>query len=103
MAENTQQQPRRRGAGRPFTKGQSGNPGGRPKVAAEVKELAQQHGREAVETLVRLMREAEKDEVRVRAAESLLDRGYGRPTQAVTGEGGGPVEFVIRDVAKEGE
>ena len=28
--------------GKPFKKGQSGNPGGRPKVVAEVKELATQ-------------------------------------------------------------
>ena len=35
------------GRGRPFQKGQSGNPGGRPKVAAEVKELARVHTAEA--------------------------------------------------------
>ena len=31
--------------GKPFKKGQSGNPGGRPKVIAEVKELAQSYRR----------------------------------------------------------
>jgi len=29
----------------PFVKGQSGNPGGRPKVLAHMRDLAQQHGR----------------------------------------------------------
>ena len=39
----------------PFKKGQSGNPGGRPKVIAEVKELARAHTGEAIETLVSIM------------------------------------------------
>jgi len=41
--------------GKPFQKGQSGNPGGRPKVVAEVKELAREHTAEAIETLVSIM------------------------------------------------
>ena len=41
--------------GKPFKKGQSGNPGGRPKVVAEVKELARAHTGEAIETLVSIM------------------------------------------------
>ncbi|MGB6440326.1 MAG: DUF5681 domain-containing protein [Methyloceanibacter sp.] len=38
--------------GKPFKKGQSGNPGGRPKIVAEVKELARAHTGEAIQTLV---------------------------------------------------
>ena len=41
--------------GKPFQKGKSGNPGGRPKVVAEVKELARAHTGKAVETLVSIM------------------------------------------------
>ena len=41
--------------GKPFKKGQSGNPGGRPKVVAEVKELARAHTAAAIETLVAIM------------------------------------------------
>jgi hypothetical protein len=41
--------------GKPFQKGQSGNPGGRPKVVAEVRELAREHTSKAVETLVSIM------------------------------------------------
>ena len=39
----------------PFEKGHSGNPGGRAKVVAEVKELAREHTSEAIETLVSIM------------------------------------------------
>lgn len=65
-----------------FKKGQSGNPGGRPKVAGHVKELARQYTAEAVEALVATLRE-EKGSARVAAAQALLDRGYGKPTQHV--------------------
>ncbi len=62
--------------------GQSGNPRGRPKVAAEVRDLARTHSAVAIATLASLMRGAEKDDVRLRAAEALLDRAWGRPAQA---------------------
>jgi hypothetical protein len=62
--------------------GQSGNPGGRPKVSAEIRELARQHGSQAIERLVALMH-SKNESVAVRAAEALLDRGYGRPMQGV--------------------
>jgi hypothetical protein len=73
----------------PFKKGQSGNPGGRPKVIAEVKELARAHTGEAIETLVAIMTNPKSaPAARVSAANSLLDRGYGKPPQHITGEGG---------------
>ena len=69
--------------GTPFQKGRSGNPGGRPKIAADVRALAQSHAPAAIEELARLMLQAERDETRLKAIELLLDRGYGRPVQAV--------------------
>ena len=86
--------------GKPFQKGRSGNPGGRPKVVAEVKELARAHTREAIETLVSIMSNPKAaPAARVSAANALLDRGYGKPPQHITGEGG--PSFVVRlpDVA----
>ena len=62
--------------------GQSGNPGGRPKVAGEVRELARQHGYEAIRRLVELMG-SKNESVAMRACEALLDRGYGRTVQGV--------------------
>ena len=81
--------------GKPFKKGQSGNPGGRPKVIAEVKELARAHTSEAIETLVSIMTNPKTaPAARVSAANSLLDRGYGKPPQHITGEGG--PSYVVR-------
>jgi hypothetical protein len=81
--------------GKPFQKGQSGNPGGRPKVVAEVRELAREHTSEAVETLVSIMTNPKAaPAARVSAANALLDRGYGKPPQHITGEGG--PSYVVR-------
>jgi hypothetical protein len=75
--------------GKPFKKGRSGNPGGRPKVVAEVRELARAHTGEAVATLVSIMTNPKcAPAARVSAANALLDRGYGKPLQHITGEGG---------------
>src|SRR4029453_17593723 len=72
------------GKGRPFRKGVSGNPGGRPKVLGDVQELARQKSPEAINTLVGIMNnEKAPPAARVAAAKALLDRGYGKPTQLV--------------------
>jgi len=65
-----------------WKKGQSGNPGGQAKQYWELVNLARAHTTEAVRTLAELMQTG-KDEVRVRAAEALLNRGWGMPSQQV--------------------
>ena len=80
--------------GRPFEKGQSGNPGGRPKVVAEVRELARQRAPEAIAALVQIMTEGKSEAARVAAATALLDRGWGKPTQPIAGDDeAGPVRI----------
>jgi hypothetical protein len=60
--------------------GQSGNPGGRQKVLVEVRDLARIHTREAIDTLVSIMRDETKSEhARIAAATQLLNRGWGLP------------------------
>ncbi len=62
--------------------GQSGNPEGRPKLIAEVRDLARQHSPRAIERLVELM-EADSGTTAVAACKELLDRGYGRAPQYI--------------------
>ena len=66
--------------------GQSGNPGGRPGGVAAVRELARNHTAEAIECLLREMRQGDTSHARIAAANALLDRGWGRPTQPLAGD-----------------
>ena len=85
FTDNTQEQPKMPGKGRPFPKGVSGNPGGRPKVLGDVQELARQKSPEAITTLANIMHdEKAPSAARVAAANALLDRGYGKPTQPIS-------------------
>lgn len=60
-------------------------PGTPNRTTREIKELAEPFGAEAIEVLARIMRDDNADpRTQVAAAKELLDRGYGRPTQAVT-------------------
>ena len=66
-----------------FVKGKSGNPEGRPKEAKEVKEYARQFTKEAVDRLVSFMRQDSDIKTAKAAADSILDRAIGKPSQSV--------------------
>jgi hypothetical protein len=50
-----------------FKPGQSGNPGGRPRVLAELQELARSHAPEVIKELVRLAVKAKSETARIAA------------------------------------
>jgi hypothetical protein len=83
-----------------FRKGQSGNPGGRPKVLGEVQELARQHAPAVIVELARLALKAKSETARIAAIRELLDRAYGRPRQSmeVSVPAGDPLQLLLDEI-----
>lgn len=77
MAANSGNQPKRRGPGRPFKKGQSGNPSGRPADLGQFRALCRSKSPQAVAALEAAL--ANGDSASVAAARVLLEYGWGRP------------------------
>lgn len=90
---------KRAGAGRkPFSKDKA--------AAGEVQTLsaqAREHTNLALSTLVRIAKKSESDAAAKAAADSILDRGYGRPMQSMehTGAGGGPIKHDLSGLPDE--
>src|SRR3990167_3259194 len=76
-----------------WKKGQSGNPGGRPRAEIHVRDMARKHTAEALKTLVEVMRDKQAPATaRLGAAQALIDRAWGRPAQIIGGDpDGAPV------------
>jgi hypothetical protein len=80
-----------------FKPGQSGNPSGRPKTNKRIVELAQAQTESAIATLVGIMEDkGATPAARVSAASTILDRGWGRPPQEITGDDENPLHVVTQ-------
>lgn len=65
-----------------FVKGNSG--GGRPAIPDDIKTAFKEASKDACDVLCKIVNdEGAKDSDRIRAAEVILDRGWGKPVQAV--------------------
>lgn len=68
---------------RSSTSGQGRPKGAKNKATGELQDLARTYTEAAVKELARLSLHAESETARVAAINSLLDRGYGKPSQQV--------------------
>lgn len=77
----------------PFQKGQSGNPGGRPKIAAEFKDRARSFMDERGFAILTGMLDngIPESEDRRYAMTKLIEYAYGKPQQHVNLESNGPL------------
>jgi len=68
---------------------------------ADPRSLARNHTVRAIQTLAGIMDSSESEEMQLRASDLLLQRGWGKAAQPVTGEDGeGAIEITIRNIVE---
>ena len=71
------------------------------KPAKDLRSLARTHTENAVQALAGIMLNGTNEGARVSAAGLLLERGWGKAAQPITGEDGGEITIVIRRLMDE--
>ena len=104
MAESSPKssEKKRRGPGRPFKPGQSGNPGGRPKMSEDVREMLKAATPKAVRLLVSVMDDdGQKTALRMDAAKTIIERVYGKPLQPIDSTISGGLDVGLSDADRQ--
>jgi hypothetical protein len=71
----------------------------RKKIPADLRSLARGHTELCIKVLAGIVsQEASPAAARVSAAGILLDRGWGKAPQALSGEDGGGIQVIIRSI-----
>lgn len=67
------------------------------KTPTEIRSLARSHTETAINCLVGILHNSTSDPAKVAAANSILDRGWGKAAQPIDGDGdGGAIELIHR-------
>jgi hypothetical protein len=103
MSQNRSEtdKPKRAAPKTAFKKGVSGNPGGRPKRTVEELDLiaaCKDRTPAALAVIESIMMKGENERNRLAAAQAIIERGHGKPTQPLSGPGGGPIQTVTEFV-----
>lgn len=70
-----------------------------PKTPEDLRSLARAQTHACITTLSRIVASAKAQPgARVAAASQLLDRGWGKAPATITGEDGGPIRVIIRQI-----
>jgi hypothetical protein len=89
--------------GKPFVKGQSGNPSGRPKAIQEILEIARKDAPLAIARLVGIIKDSPDERAVVAACKELLDRALGKAPQTITGDGDAPLVVQLIEVLRSSD
>ena len=84
-----------------WVKGESGNPLGRPKLSVNLRELCRTHTEKAIQSLASIMVDEDQPAAaRITAANTLLDRGYGKAVAHVELKTNDTPQLALDEVAR---